>query len=117
AERGPRLTAEQLARISQEQAPKPLNSMQVDPISGRVAWPALLQDQRYAAERAEVEQVVAKQVTFGGLGLSDQTRAREAIENMFATMKDQVRDVPPQQYTTARTFLRSLMYSLTKTDL
>jgi hypothetical protein len=117
AERGPRVTPEQIARNMQALAPKPVSADQVDPVSGKVNWPDLLQDERYASQRAELEQLLAKQASYGGLGASDHTKAREAIESMSGMMKDQIRDVPPQDYTTAKSFLKSLIYSMTKTQL
>jgi len=117
AERGPRVTPEQIARNMQALAPKPVSPDQVDPLSGKVNWPDLLQDERYAPQRAELEQLLAKQASYGGLGSADHTKAREAIEGMSEMMKDQIREVPPQVYTTAKSFLKSLIYSMTKTQL
>jgi hypothetical protein len=117
AERGPRLTPEQIARNTQARAPKPISPDQVDPVSGKVNWPDLLQNERYAPQRAELEQLLFKQASYGGLGAADNTKAREAVESMSEMMKDQIREVPAQQYTAAKSFLKSLMYSMTKTQL
>jgi len=36
---------------------------------------------------------------------------------MFHQLKAEIRDVPSQQYVAARSFLQSLIYTLTKTEL
>jgi hypothetical protein len=117
AERGPPPTKEQLVRLASEGAPKPLASTQVDPVTGKVHWPDLLQDSLFDQERSTVEQLLAKQAQYGRLGLSDQNQAGAAIEGMSARLKDQIKNVPAQQYVDANGFLKSLMYSVTKTQL
>ena len=89
----------------------------MDPVSGKVNWPDLLQDERYAPQRAELEQLLSKQASYGGLGAADHAKAREAVESMSKTMKDQIREVPAQLYTASKSFLKSLIYSMTKTQL
>jgi hypothetical protein len=116
-ERGPHPTAEQLARIAADGVPKPISPGEMDPVSGSLAWPDLLQDDQFEGDRAQVEKLVAKQASQGRLGFSDQKLARETIDNMFDELKAEIRDVPPQQYTSARSFLQSLIYQLTKTEL
>jgi len=117
AERGPPPSREQLARLAAEGAPRPLSSHQVDPVSGQVHWPSLLQDELFAEQRGAVEPLVAKQAQYGRLGVSDQNQAGAAIEGMTARLKEQIRNVPPQQYVEANSFLRSLMFSMTRAQL
>ena len=47
AERTPNLTEAQLNRIAQEGAPKPLATQQMDPVSGKIFWPDVLQDDKF----------------------------------------------------------------------
>jgi hypothetical protein len=117
AEAGPKPTMEQLVRISQQGVPKPLNTSQMDPVSGHLDWPEPLQDGRYTAERGEVDQLFAKRASYGGLTYSDRSKVRETIDSMADELKEQVRDIPPQDYVASRTFLQSLIYAATKTEL
>lgn len=117
AERGPPPSREQIARLASEGAPRPLSSQQVDPVSGQVQWPKLLQDAMFAQPRDTVEQLLAKQAQYGSLGLSDQNQVGAAIQDMSSRLREQIRNVPPQQYTDATSFLRSLMFSMTRTQL
>src|SRR5688572_20771421 len=67
AERGPPPSHEQIARLAAAGMPKPLTSHEVDPVSGQVAWPDLLQDNLFAQQRAQVEQLMAKRAQYGRL--------------------------------------------------
>jgi hypothetical protein len=117
AERGPPPSKEQLARLAAEGAPAPIGTDQVNPVSGQIAWPDLLTDDRYAAERMEVEQLAALQAQAGRLGITDQQKAGAAIESMSTKLSGQIRDVPSQQFVAARNFLKSLKFSMTHTQL
>jgi hypothetical protein len=117
ARRSPRLTHEQLVRIAADAAPRPLTVSDVDPVSGRVTWPKVLQDELFAQERGAVDQLVAKQAQYGTLGISDTSRAGEAIQKMAAKLRDQIRNLPTNDYIASKNFLKSLMYSMTKKSL
>jgi hypothetical protein len=117
AERGPNLTVEQLARIAHEGAPTPLTPSQVDPVTGRIDWPTLLQTEAYAPQRAVLDHLVAKRATLGGLGYPDREQARDAIDAIMAALKGQIRDIPPAQYVASRNFLGSLLYATSKSQL
>jgi hypothetical protein len=117
AERGPRPTMEQLVRIAQQGAPRPLPPGALDPVSGGVAWPELLKTADYNPQRTELNELFAKRAELGGLGFSDQTKARQAVDGMFATLKEQIRSVPSGDYAASRSFLDSLVYVVAKTDL
>jgi hypothetical protein len=117
AEEGPRPTEEQLARLAREGAPQAVSARDVDPVSGSIQWPAVLQEPTFAADRAELQQLSATQASHGSLGIADQVAARKTIETMFTGLKSQISDVPPPDYLASRDFLRSLIYSLAQSQL
>lgn len=117
AERGPRPTADQLARLARDGAPKPLSPSDLNSVNGEISWPPALQQESFASERALMEQISATKATHGSLGISDQMAARKTIETMFADLKSQLKDLPPQEYVASRNFLRSLIYATTRSDL
>lgn len=117
AKRSPRLSQEQLVRIAAQSAPKQLTSNEVNPVSGAISWPILLTDPTFADDRKKVEQLLAKQATYGSLALSDHAAAGESIEHMSAQLREMIKSVPAQSYVTAKNFLKSLMYNLTRTTL
>jgi hypothetical protein len=113
-ERGPHPTAEQIARIAKDGVPKPLSPSMMDPVTGRLAWPAILQIDRYAKPRTELDEIFAKTARYGEMDFSDQTNARQAIQSMFAQMKSQIQDFLPADYMASRNFLQSLNYYVCK---
>jgi hypothetical protein len=117
AEAGPRPTAEQLARLARDGAPKPLSPGDLDSISGRINWPTALQQETFAANRAELEKLSAAQAMHGTLTAAEQMAARKMIESMFADLRSQVSEIPPQEYVASRNFLRSLIYTTTQSQL
>ncbi len=117
AKRSPRLSQEQLVRIAAQAAPQQISSREVDPVSGRISWPELLTDQTFAAERSTIEKVVSKQATYGSLTLADHETAGQAIEQMSTKLKAMIQSVSAQKYVAAKNFLKSLMYSMTQTQL
>ncbi len=117
SERGPPPSQEQIARMAAAGVPRPLGSHEVDPVSGQVAWPGLLQDNLFAQQRGQIEQLLSKHAQYGRLGISDSNQFGAAVEGMSASLKEQVRNVPPQQYVVANNFLRSLMYNVTHKQL
>ncbi len=117
AERGPRPTMEQMVRIAHEGIPAPLSPSQVDPVTGKIDWPTLLQTEAYAPQRTDLDQLMAKRATLGGLGYSDQEKAHDAIDTIMATMKTQIREVPSALYLASRNFLSSLLYATCKSQL
>ncbi|MCC6125190.1 MAG: hypothetical protein IT426_09530 [Pirellulales bacterium] len=117
AEAGPPPTMEQIARFAREGAPRPITEKEVNPTSGQISWPAALMQDVFAPQRAELEQMMTKQAKYGGLSLSDQMQARKTIENMFAGLKSQIASIPPQDYTTGRSFLNSMVYATSKAQL
>ena len=114
---GPPPTPEQLARRARDGAPRGLSASQIDPVSGALYWPAVLQDANFQTQRSAVDEYAAKWVKYGALNYADQTQVRENIDAMFDGLKSQISSIPPQDYVACRTFLQSLLYATTRTTL
>jgi hypothetical protein len=117
AEAGPPPTMEEIARIAREGAPRPVSAQQVNPTTGQINWPVALQQDVFTPQRETLEQIVTKQVKYGGLDFSDQMQARKTIEAMFAELKTMITALPPQDYTKSRSFLNSMIYATCKAQL
>jgi len=114
-ERGPRPTPEDLARYARAGKPHPLNTNQIDPVTGQLHWPSALQQDMFNAQRGPVDELAAKWVKYGTLQYADQTVMRQNIDAMFDALKGQITSIPPQDYVQCRTFLQSLLYATTQT--
>jgi hypothetical protein len=112
--RSPRLSQEQLVRLAAQAVPKPIDAHEVDPVSGRVEWPRLLQDDKFKAERGVVEQLLAKQAQYGRLGLADHRQLDETLQSMSSKLHEQIQSVSANDYMAAKNFLKSLLYGLSK---
>ncbi len=117
AERAPRPTAEQIARFARDGAPKPLSPSDMHSVTGQITWPPALQQDQFAAQRAQLDQLSATMAAHGTLSMSNQMAARQTIETMFADLRSQIRDIPPQEYVASRNFLRSLIYATSRSQL
>jgi hypothetical protein len=109
-ERGPRASAEDLARFAREARPDRLAANELDPDSGRISWPALLQDDRFSALRHELEYAFTQRAISGAIGAQQQARVRQVAAGMLDELRGYVRQVGPMEYTTARAFIESLAY-------
>ena len=113
-ERGPKPTPEELARRARAGAPRPLNTNQIDPVSGQLHWPAYLTQDIFKDQRAPVDECATKWVKYGTLDYADQTTVRQNIDAMFDALKDQISSMQPPDYVQCRSFLQSLLYATTR---
>jgi hypothetical protein len=109
-ERGPRPTMEQIVRMAQSGMPKELSPSQLDSISGKINWPALLNTPTYAESRKKIEDVFAKRAKYGGMAFDDEQTLWQTTNAMLEQLNDQIRDVPPASYLASKKFIQSLAY-------
>jgi len=114
---GPKPTMEQLARIAQAGMPQPLSPGEVNQVTGQINWPSVLQTERYAAQRAELEGISATLARYGNLAYADQMKTRELILAMASQLKSQIKDIPANDYITSKNFLNKLLYASTGSTL
>ena len=112
AERGPRPSMEDLVRYAQAGKPKRLSPGEFDSVSGQIAWPMFLNTDKYAADRATLDQIFSTRASQGAIGPDDYTKARQTIDVMLGNLKKEIREIPPEQYMVAQKFLKSLNYEM-----
>jgi hypothetical protein len=106
-----RHSPETLAAAARLAIPKPLSSESLDPLTGRIEWPEALKAAKYNRPRERLEQLLEIRATISASAAGKQEiveRAREMIE----TLKDDIREMPVNDYIAARKFLDSLMSSV-----
>jgi hypothetical protein len=111
-ERGPRPTAEDLVRYAQMGKPKPLGPNQLDAVSGRIYWPRSLRTDQFASSRGILDELFAKRAKYGDISMEDLMKIRDETNNMINQLNQEIRDIPPMEYTTAKQFLLSLAYQV-----
>jgi hypothetical protein len=118
AERRPRPTREDLERYARAARPDPLSPSELDTLTGRVRWPILLRDDRFTPLRAEMEELLDRWAVSRNLGQLDsfdaeqQLAVRRATGQMQEELREEIRNLPPQDYVAAQRFLRSLEYQV-----
>lgn len=114
AEAGPRLTEAQIVRIAHESAPKPLSPRQLDPVSGRIFWPLMLQADRFQEQRTVLEQAFSLRSQKGTLQLEEAQQVKRTTQALLTDLRELVQDADPMAYMEAKRFVESLAYEARK---
>lgn len=109
-EAGPRVTSEQLFRLAKQDAPSRLSPSELDPVSGKLSWPAALKTDDFGKTRAEIDELYAKRAAGSVLSIDDRRKLSKACGDMTDALRAQIRDLPPPDYLSAKKFIESLAY-------
>ena len=91
--------------------PKRLAATQLDPVTGRIYWPMLLQDPRYASYRQELDRLfVLRETSHGGIGYDTYMEIQKSIDALSAALQKNITEYPADQYIRAKNFVDSLGY-------
>ena len=109
-EAGPRPTMDQIVHYARMQAPRRLSSLELDPVTGAIAWPIALTSEDYEDNRAFLQDQFRQRVQHGG---SIAIAQLESVETAVDDFKDELRKnvakvKSAKRYGAARTFLDSL---------
>ena len=105
----PPLSSEQLYRIAAEQAPKTLAASDLDPLTGDISWPIVLQGDEYEEARTKLEGLFALRAKEGDSSYVFQIQ--QVANETLAQLKANIRNYPPPEYLQAKRFLESLAFS------
>jgi hypothetical protein len=100
--------AEAMTRRAQVGKPERLSPGVLDPVSGKVYWPALLEADQHAANRKALDDLFAKRAYEGKLSTAEMTQLRTACLAMLNDMKKQRRTASPTDYNATDQFIHSL---------
>lgn len=114
AEDGPPVTQEQAIRMAKMASPRRLGSTQLDPVTGHIEYPMLLQDDIYAPYRHELDGLFAKRAASGGsIQYSEFQAIQGTVSKFVDALKEHVNKYPAGDYGRARSFLNSLAHEAT----
>lgn len=109
AEAGPPITHEQAIRMAKMGLPPRLNSTQLDPVTGHIAYPLVLQDSVFAPYRSELDKLFADRAASGGSIQFEQVRQiQQTVSKFIEVLKENVDNYAAGDYGRARTFLDSI---------
>ena len=112
AERGRQPTAADFVRYAQMGKPRRLSPSELDPITGQLAWPTLLQNSDFSVFRMELDQVFADRAARGVIGGEQYLRANRLADSMLAALRRHIYEVPAGEYMLARRFLESVAFEV-----
>lgn len=104
----PRATSEQLFRFAKEDVPSRLSPSELDPVSGKLAWPAALKSDDFDKYRAQIDELYAKRASGTVLNVDDRRALSNACADLSEALRAQIRDLPPADYMSARRFIESV---------
>lgn len=111
SQRRPPMSSEYFAKLAAKQAPDRLSSAALDPVTGAIAWPRLLQIDTFAPYREKLDALFAQRTaSHGHIGEETYSEIRQTTDRMLATLKKNIRSYPPEDYLTAKNFIESLSY-------
>lgn len=110
AEEAPsRISHEDAIRLAKAVAPPRLGSTQLDPVTGHIEYPLVLQDKIFTPYRTELDSLFADRASSGSSLQFDQWQAiRQTVSKFIEVLKEHVHDYPSSEYGKARIFLNSL---------
>ncbi len=111
SQRRPRGDSETWMRLAQIGVPKRLSPSVLDPVTGRITWPAGLSDPLFQRDRAELDRLFAdRALSHGAIGPQMHSQISQTVNNMLDTLKSMIRQFNKNQYVESRNFLNSLAY-------
>ena len=109
AVRPQRMTTEQLAILARKQAPDRLGDHQYDRGLGHLNWPAILQDEFFAAERTTLDAAFAARTPGdAGVGSAFSTSVRQLTRSMQEKLQANIAGLNQMEYLAAKKFIAGL---------
>ncbi len=105
----PKVSHETAIRLAQRMAPPRLGSTQLDPVTGHIEYPLVLQDSIFEPYRTELDTLFAERSTAGsGLQFDQWQAIQQTVSKFIEVLKEHIDDYPASEYGKARMFLNSL---------
>ena len=110
-EQQPGLSSEESWRLAQENLPKRLRPNQLDPVTGRIYWPILLQDPRYDNYRKDVDKLFQEREAAHGSGSYDvYVQTQQATNALLDALRKNLTQYSGGDFMLMKNFIESLAY-------
>jgi len=111
AERSQPLSVEQYAKLARQQAPGRLSEADYNRVVGRLAWPAVLSGEEFAAERAAIDKAFAgRRADDVGVSTAFHNQVRKLTGEMQEKLKTRLDTMSPAEFIAAKKFLASVSH-------
>jgi hypothetical protein len=106
-----RHTPEALAQAAASELPRKLSSRELDPVTGRIAWPEVLMDEQFSDLRNDIEDLFdARARTKRALTTS--VKIRDDARLMMDRLRENIEYMPANDFIAARKFILALDYAV-----
>ncbi|HVU90151.1 MAG TPA: hypothetical protein VHD36_22660 [Pirellulales bacterium] len=106
-----RLSMDEITKIAHDAAPKRLDAEQLDPTTGRIHWPIILQDPKYIDVCDELENLFKSRATISGfIGAESYRDINKACDRLMGLLKSNLDEYSPNDFEQAKHFVDSLRY-------
>lgn len=85
-----------------------LTSSELDPLTGEVSWPTLLQEPTYREQTTQLQELYAERARIGHLSLSQMGRVEQLTNSLQRRIDDEREVVGLSQWSKSRRFLQKL---------
>jgi hypothetical protein len=104
-------SSEQLFRMSQIGVPKRLSANQLDPLTGEIAWPDILREDRYTQYRTALEQLFkTKAENPVDFNYDSYMKVDDLKNRWIADLTKNINDYKPQDWVNVKKFIESLAF-------
>lgn len=107
AARSTPLSMEQYVRLARQQAPSRLSVSQLDPFTGKVSWPVVLQRPEYDELRSNIDTLFSVRASGAVLSYGE---IDKACEQFLEVLKRDLETFDQNDYILAKNFIQSLAY-------
>lgn len=114
--RVPSPTPEKAASYAKARAPERLTYRDLDPMTGRIEWPAALEGEAFDAQRDKLEELAYKWAKYNGLSGADHIALQQTAKAMQAELKGRIKDFSMADYVAAKNLLESLCYEVARKE-
>lgn len=107
---GPAPSRETLAERARQGVPERLTGDQYEAAFGTLYWPVAFDDPRFAAQRKELDRLMADREAQAGVGSQHYRLVTQYTEEMKNELRDMMDTLSPTEYVQAKNFLNSVNY-------
>ena len=106
-----RLSMDEITKIAHDAAPKRLDAEQLDPTTGKIHWPIILQDPKYIEACDELDNLFKSRATISGfIGAESYRDINKGCDTLFGLLKSNIDEYSPNDFQQAKHFIDSLRY-------
>jgi hypothetical protein len=90
--------------------PKRLTSSELDPVSGTINWPVLLQRDELTPLRENIQKAFIERHQLGMMGYNHYRSVQQITTGLLSEMLEKIENLAPREYIQAKRFIEALIY-------